>query len=86
MKRISCAIKPAYDEDMSDWEPMFGYLSNRLPGYPETLALKTSVQTKREGDRPILTLEPTDHPLVIEQQDGMSLARALEIVGPFLEH
>ena len=76
----------AYDEDTSDWEPMFGYLANRLPGYPDTLALKVSVQTQGEGDRPVLTLEPTDHPLAIEQRDGMSLEHVLEIVGPFMEH
>lgn len=33
-----------YDEDMSGWEPMFGYLSNRLPHYPDTLSLELSVQ------------------------------------------
>jgi hypothetical protein len=26
----------AYNEDTSHWEPMFGYLSNRLPHYSDT--------------------------------------------------
>jgi hypothetical protein len=63
----------AYDEDMSGWDAMFGYLSNELPGYPDTLNLKLSVQTQRQGDRPLLTLEPTDHPLAVDQRDGMLL-------------
>lgn len=73
-----------YDEDMSGWQPMFGYLSNRLPEYPDTLSLKLSVQTMAQGDRPRVTLEPTDHPLSIDQQNGMSLEKALKIADPFL--
>src|SRR5262245_56756972 len=33
-----------FDEDMSGCSPMFGYLSNRLPDYPDTLNLRLSVQ------------------------------------------
>jgi hypothetical protein len=73
-----------YDDDMSDWEPMFGYLSNRLPEYPDTLSLKLSVQTRAQGDRPTVIMEPTDHPLAVDQREGMSLELALKIVDPFL--
>jgi hypothetical protein len=76
----------AYDEDMSDWAPMFGYLSNRLPHYPDTLSLKLSVQTGIRGARPSVQLEPTDHPLAIDQRDGLALEKLLEIVGPHLAH
>jgi hypothetical protein len=31
-------------------------------------------------------LEPTDHPLAIEQRDGMAIERAIEISAPFIEH
>jgi|SRR6185437_184546 hypothetical protein len=78
--------RAAYDDDMSDWEPMFGYLSNNLPGYPETLSLKLSVQPQSKGNRPVAMLEPTDHPLAIEQRDGMAIERAIEISAPFIEH
>jgi len=73
-----------YTEDMSGWAPMFGYLSNRLPEYPDTLNLKLSVQTRAKGDRPMVTLEPTDHPLAVDQREGMSLEKALKIADPFL--
>jgi hypothetical protein len=76
----------SYDDDMSDWEPMFGYLSNQLSHYPDTLGLKLSVQPGTQGVRPSVQLEPTDHPLAIDQRDGMTLEKLLEIVGPYLAH
>ena len=76
----------SYDDDMSDWDPMFGYLSNQLAGYPDTLNLKLSVQTRALGLRPAVQLEPTDHPLAADQRDGMTLEKLLEIVGPYLAH
>ncbi|MGW1264432.1 DUF2199 domain-containing protein [Streptomyces drozdowiczii] len=33
-----------------------------------TLNLKTRVHTRPVGDRPFVELEPTDHPLAIEQR------------------
>jgi len=73
-----------YDDDMSGWEPMFGYLSNRLPEYPDTLSLKLSVQPQAKGLRPNLALEPTAHPLAVDQREGMTLERAIKIAEPFL--
>lgn len=76
----------SYDDDMSDWDPMFGYLSNRLPNYPDTLGLKLLVKTQAQGQRPIATLEPTDHPLAIEQRDGMPVEAAIDMSAPFIAH
>lgn len=59
--------------------PYFGWLQSALPYEPTTLSLKTSVQTSHVGDRPIVTLEATDHPLAIEQQHGITMARVQEI-------
>lgn len=73
-----------YDEDMSHWDPMFGYLSNNLPEYPETLSLKLNVQSQKKGSRPKVTLQPTDHPLAVEQRDGIAFEKVLKIVDPFL--
>lgn len=73
-----------FDDDLSNWPAMFGYLSNRLPEYPDTLNLKLSVQTKKRGERPHVILEPTEHPLAVDQRCGMPLERALVIAGPFL--
>jgi hypothetical protein len=59
--------------------PYFGWLSTSLPGYPETLHLKTMVHTREVGRRPRIELEQTDHPLAVEQRQGISLARVQEI-------
>jgi hypothetical protein len=73
-----------FDEDMSAWEPMFGYLSNQLPDYPDTLNLKLTIQPGPKGMRPEALLEQTDHPLAIEQSGGIALERVLKFCEPFL--
>ena len=78
--------RAAHNEDRSDWDPMFGYLSNSLPGYPDTHALKLKVHPQGHGLRPRLELEPTDHPLAVEQREGVPLAAILKIVTPLLQH
>jgi hypothetical protein len=64
--------------------PYFGWLSSRLPLYPETLSLKTNVHTRPVGQRPFIELEPTDHPLAVEQRNGITMARVREIAAALL--
>lgn len=64
--------------------PYFGWLCTRLPGYPDTISLKTQVHTRPLGERPFIELEPTDHPLAVEQRSGISLARARKIAESLL--
>lgn len=59
--------------------PYFGWLSTEIPSYPSTLNLKTQVHTQPVGERPLIELEPSDHPLAIDQRDGISMARVQEI-------
>jgi hypothetical protein len=60
--------------------PYFGWLSTLLPGYnPSTINLKTNIHTNPVGVRPFVELEPTDHPLAVEQRNGVTLARVQEI-------
>jgi hypothetical protein len=59
--------------------PYFGWLSTSLPGYPETVGLKTLVHTREVGRRPRVELETTDHPLSVEQRDGVTLERVQAI-------
>ncbi|MFS8101887.1 DUF2199 domain-containing protein [Lentzea alba] len=59
--------------------PYFGWLSTILPGYePTTLNLKTNLHTQPLGVRPLIEVEPTDHPLAVEQREGITLARVHE--------
>ena len=45
----------------------------------ETLNLKTEVHTEPVGTRPHVVLEPTDHPLSVEQRSGITVRRVPEI-------
>ncbi|MGW4213317.1 DUF2199 domain-containing protein [Lentzea sp. NPDC004789] len=59
--------------------PYFGWLSTVLPGYePTTLNLKTNLHTQPLGTRPLIELEPTGHPLAVEQREGITRARVQE--------
>jgi hypothetical protein len=44
------------------------------------LNLKSNVYTRPVGQRPLIKLEPADHPLAVEQQEGSTMARVQEIV------
>jgi hypothetical protein len=65
--------------EQGDLGPWFGWFSNRLIGYPDTLNLKCEVQPRANRQRPFIRLEPTQHPLAIEQRDGITFDRVLEI-------
>lgn len=65
--------------ERSDVGPFFGWLSSHIWIYPETVNLKTRVHLRNHGIRPFVELEPTDHPLAIEQRDGISVERLAEI-------
>jgi hypothetical protein len=56
--------------------PVFGWLATELSVYvPSTSNLKTIVHTQPVGLRPLIELEPTEHPLAVDQREGVSLAR-----------
>ncbi len=59
--------------------PWFGWFSNRLKGYPDTLNLKCQVNPQSGRTRPWLELEATDHPLSLESREGISFSRLVEI-------
>jgi len=59
--------------------PYFGWFSTQLYYYPDTLNLKTLVHTRPVGTRPYIELELTDHPLSLEQHNGISWSRIQEI-------
>jgi hypothetical protein len=55
--------------------PFFGWLSAELGFYPRTENLKTRVHLRDNGVRPYIELEPTDHPLAVEQRNGITTDR-----------
>jgi hypothetical protein len=75
-------ITDLWETDIRDGEPpFFGWLSNNITIYPDTFALKTNLYLRNHGTRPLITLEPTEHPLAREQREGISLQRVAEIVA-----
>jgi hypothetical protein len=60
--------------------PYFGWLSNGIRGYPQTLNLPLDVVTAELDFRPKLVLHEGNHPLVAEQSEGISWARVRDLV------
>jgi hypothetical protein len=64
--------------------PYFGWLAIALEVYPEDQTLRTSVQPRNAPLRPLIELEPSDHPLAIEQRDGIAMQRVGEIYAALM--
>lgn len=60
--------------------PYFVWVQSVLPYQGGTLSLKGELITRPVGQRPLVMLEPSDHPLSVEQRNGITLARVQEIV------
>lgn len=77
---------------MQHWEdterdrigPFFGWLSADFRGYPAAENLKTNAHLQSPPWRPQIELEPTDHPLAIEQREGISQERLAQIYADYL--
>ena len=41
----------------------------------DTTRLATNLHTQPVGTRPFIEVEPTDHPLAVEQREGITMAR-----------
>jgi hypothetical protein len=55
--------------------PYFGWLCSPIAIYPSTINLKLSVQSRPPGLTPLFTVEPNDHPLALDQRNGISIER-----------
>jgi hypothetical protein len=66
--------------DTSSIGPFFGWLSNRISYYErDTFALKTMAHFQGNNQRPLIELEPSDHPLYLHYANGVSLDTAWSI-------
>jgi hypothetical protein len=61
-----------------------GWLSNQLPGYPDTLRLKAAAHVRPHNQRPYIELEPTDHPLAVRQRDGIAIEEVIKACSDVL--
>lgn len=65
--------------------PYFGWLSNQIPGYPDSVNIKAFVHTQPVGIRPRIEVIEENHPLREEQRVGISTARADAIIHAAME-
>jgi len=70
--------------DREQDEPYFGWLCSPIAVYPSTIHLKLSVQSRPVGLTPLFTVEPTDHPLALDQHNGISIQRWHQIAHQIL--
>jgi hypothetical protein len=59
--------------------PFFGWLSVRLPGYPDTLTLKVMAHLRDDRARPWFELEESEHPLSADHRRGITMERLRQI-------
>jgi hypothetical protein len=64
--------------------PSFGWLQTALPYTPSTLNMAVRIRTMPVGERAVIDLDESDHPLAIEQRDGISSARLQDLVAATL--
>ena len=67
--------------DTPEIGPFFGWLSNRISYYErDTSLLKTMAHFQGMKQRPLIDLEPCDHPLYLDCANGISIDKAWSIV------
>lgn len=75
----------AYDDPLQGGlGAMFGWLSNELSGFPNSLHLASEVILRTDKLRPTIILQPSDHPLYKAQKEGIMFEHALELVHEYL--
>ncbi len=68
-------------DDDDELEPTLGYVANRIQLFDDdTFLLKARVHFRGGGRRPTFELEPTSHPLAVDQRTGITLERAWQLV------
>ena len=76
---------PTFDEpNRSEFGPYFGWLSTEFLVYPSSQSLKTHVHIRPSGVRPFIEVEPTEHPLAVEQRTGITVERLGEIYAAYM--
>jgi hypothetical protein len=73
-----------HDPERVNEPPYFGWLQTAIPGYPETLNIRTFVHTQPVGTIPRVEVIEEGHPLTLDQEQGMSMERVIELVTPLL--
>lgn len=68
------------DSDYPDWGPWTGWLCNSLETYIGDRPQSAYVHPQPDRQRPTLRIMDPDHPLAIDQDEGISIERLIEIL------
>ena len=70
-----------YEESNRDKnDPMFGWFSSWVwPFYETEENIKTRIHLRNNGIRPFIELEPSEHPLSVAQQNGITAEQVIEM-------
>ena len=72
------------DEARANEPPFPGWLATVPAIYPDAAGLELSVQLRGGNMRPTFELTDTEHPMAVEQRNGMTVARVKEIAEVLL--
>ena len=71
--------------DTNEIGPFFGWLSNEFSyGGVPTTNLKTMAHFQGNGQRPLIELDESEHPLYLAQKNGISMDEAWKITHEYL--
>ncbi|WP_083805523.1 DUF2199 domain-containing protein [Asticcacaulis excentricus] len=71
-----CHMSDRWDAlDRADDTPYFGWLCSPIRSYGSVIELPLSVQCREPGLVPIFTVTQKDHPLAIDQSNGITIAQ-----------
>jgi len=73
------------DADRVNDPPYFGWLSSQIPVYENTENLPLSVTQREPGLVPLFRVTQDDHPLAIDQRNGITIDRWHAIVHSLLD-
>lgn len=84
----STLSRPSFERSSELWSvegresepPYFGWLSNQIPGFPDSLNIKLRVHTEPLGLRPRLEVLDEEHPLWDAQHNGVSSDQADDLI------
>lgn len=65
------------DENRILENPYEGKIATHLPPYPETIGLPVKIFTQQVGYKPLIELYESNHPLYLEQENGITMERVI---------
>lgn len=63
--------------------PFFGWFSTEMRGYPDTINIKAQLYPQNGRKRPVVKLMPDDHPLAIDQRNGITFDQVLDLYARY---